>query len=98
MKFINKDICEIKKEQGYALCTNGWQGPKMDRIQRPFPNKETFRYKSVFEFPSTCLDRKTRPVDDFMPREQIKKFKVVLRRKFRIFFSGFSCVNFLFRP
>ena len=25
-------------------------------------------------------------------------FKVLLRRKFRIFFSGFSCVNFLFRP
>ena len=46
----------------------------MDRIQRPFPNKETFRYKGVFEFPSTCLDRKTMSVDDFMPRAQIKKY------------------------
>ena len=26
------------------------------------------------------------------------ELKVLLRRKFRIFFSGFSCVNFLFRP
>ena len=58
----------------YKFDTNGWQGPKMDRIPRPLPNKETFRYKRVFEFPSTCLDRKTRPVDDFMPREQIKKY------------------------
>ena len=73
MKFI-KDNCEIKKEQRWALCTNGSQGPQMDRIQRPFPNKETFRYKSVFEFPSTCLDRKTMSVDDFMPRAQIKKY------------------------
>ena len=63
MKFI-KDTCEITKEQGCALCTNGSQGPQMDRIQRPFPNKETFRYKSVFEFSSTCLDRKTMSVDD----------------------------------
>lgn len=73
MKFI-KDTCEITKEQGCALCTNGSQGPQMDRIQRPFPNKETFRYKSVFEFSSTCLDRKTMSVDDFMPRAQIKKY------------------------
>ena len=73
MKFI-KDNCEIKKEQRWALCTNGSQGPQMDRIQRPFPNKETFRYKSVFEFPSTCLDRKTMSVDDFIPRAQIKKY------------------------
>ena len=73
MKFI-KDNCEIKKEQRWALCTNGSQGPQMDRIQRPFPNKETFRYKSVLEFPSTCLDRKTMSVDEFMPRAQIKKY------------------------
>ena len=73
VKFI-KDNCKIKKEQGCALCKNGWQGPKMDRIPRPFPNKETFRYKSVLEFPSTCLDRKTRPLDDFMPGAQIRKY------------------------
>ena len=46
----------------------------MDRIPRPFPNKETFRYKSVFEFPLTCLDGKKMPVDDFMPRAQIKRY------------------------
>ena len=46
----------------------------MDRIPRPFPNKETFRYKSLFQFPLTCLDRKTMPVDDFMPRAQVKRY------------------------
>ena len=51
-----------------------WQGPKMDRIQRPFPNIETFRYNMYLNFSSTCLDRKTMPVDDFMPRAQIKKY------------------------
>ena len=118
VKFIKGILhnCKIKKEQGWALCTNGWQSPKIinniiiyrflerhilkalwrftilkiykklqktikslskkkiDRITRPFPNKETFRYKSVFELPSTCLDRKTRPVDDFMPRAQTMKY------------------------
>ena len=73
MEFV-KENCKIKKEQGCTLCANGSQGPQMDRIPRPFLNKETFRYKSVFEFPSTCLDRKTRPVDDFMPRAQTKKY------------------------
>ena len=54
--------------------TNGWQGPKMDRILPPFPDRETFRYTSVFESPATSPDRKTRPVHDFMPRAQIKKY------------------------
>ena len=76
VKFIKGILhnCKIKKEQGCALCTNGWQSPKIDRIPRPFPNKETLRYLSVFELPSTCLDRKTRPVDDFMPRAQTMKY------------------------
>ena len=43
-----------------------------DRIPRPFPNKSTFKYKPVFESPPLTDDVR-RPVDDFMPRAQIKK-------------------------
>ena len=71
MKF-NKDACKVKREQQCASCTNGCQGPK-DRIPLPFSDKETFRYKSVFKSSATSPDRKTRPVDDFMSRAQIKK-------------------------
>ena len=42
------------------------------RIPHPFPDIETSRY-SVFESPA-CLDGKPQPVDDYMPRVQIKKY------------------------
>ena len=73
MKVI-KDTFKVKEDQQCVSCTNGWQGSKMDRIPRPFSNKETFRCKSVFDFPATSPDRKTRLVVDFMPRAQIKKY------------------------
>ena len=72
MGFI-KDACILKKGRKCVSCGNGWLGSVMDtRILRPFPDVETSRYKSVFESPA-CLDGKPRPVDDDMPRAQIKK-------------------------
>ena len=46
----------------------------IDRIPRPFPDVETLKYKSVFNSPTHSLDWKMRPVDDYMPRAQIKKY------------------------
>ena len=72
LKFI-KDTCKVKKEQPCASCTNGWQGPKMDRIPPlSFPDKETFRYTGVYESPATSPDRKTSPVGDFMLERKLR--------------------------
>ena len=46
----------------------------MHRIPRPFPDVETFNYKSVFNSPTNSLDGKIRPLDDNIPRVQIKKY------------------------
>ena len=74
MEFL-KDTCKIRKGQQCSSCAGGWLGPIMiDKIPRPFPDVETLKYKSVFNSPTRSLDGKTRPVDDYMPRTQIKKY------------------------
>ena len=55
--------------------TSLYQGSIMiDRIPHPFPDVETLKYKSLFNSPTHSLDGKIRPVDDYMPRAQIKKY------------------------
>jgi hypothetical protein len=71
MEFV-KDACKVKAKQQCNLCASGWTGYKRERIPRPLPDEPTFRYKSVFESPNISSDRKLRPVDDYMPRAQIK--------------------------
>ena len=72
MEFI-KNACILKKGRKCVSCGNGWLGSVMDTtILHPFLDVETSRYKSVFESPA-CLDGKPRPVNDDMPRAQIKK-------------------------
>ena len=80
MEFL-KDTCKIRKGQQCSSCAGGWLGPIMiDRIPRLFPDVETLKYKSVFNSPTHSLDAKIRPVDDYMPRAQIKKY--FSRKKF----------------
>lgn len=74
MEFV-KDACKVKAEKQCAACASGWTGSQIDRIPRPFPDETTFRYKMIqFESPATSSDGKLRPIDDYMPRAQIKKF------------------------
>ena len=74
MEFL-KDTCKIRKGQQCSSCAGGWLGPIMiDRIPRSFPDVKTLNYKSVFNSPTYSLDGKIRPVDDYMPRAQIKKY------------------------
>ena len=71
---LSKSPAWLRKEQQCASCKNGWLGSMMCRIPLHIPDKKKLRFKSVFESPATCLDGTARPVDDFMPRVQIKKY------------------------
>ena len=87
MEYI-KDGCKETSGQQCDWCsTTGWIGPVMSRIPEPIPDKEhQGYYKDVFDTPSSTDDSgKPRPVDEFSPCANLKKWfaenKISLRNK-----------------
>ena len=80
MEFV-KDACKLKKQPQSTSCMCKWFSwieSLMGGIPCLFPDEETFRYKSVFQYPANSSDVKARPADEFMPRARIKN---IVKRK-----------------
>ena len=73
-----RESCTKQEDKCDNCRSTEWQGPVMERIPRPFPDKpREGHYLDIFSTLKTNEDGSPQEIDDFLPRAQVKKLNLL---------------------